>query len=97
MKLFQKFGSSRKQKQKALEVEALTFRVLMDCLNQQNLKKLKEAVSLSVYKRNPFSYIIDKISGQLPPVKIGVWVKFRVSFRVGRQPDNCPGEKLPSG
>ena len=35
--------------------------------------------------------------GKLPPVSIGVWVKIRVSFRVGRQPDNCPAGKLPSG
>ena len=27
----------------------------MDCLNQQNLKKLKEAISLNVYKRNTVS------------------------------------------
>ena len=26
----------------------------------------------------------------LPLLKIGAWVKARVSFRVGRQPDNCP-------
>ena len=36
------------------------------------------------------------VSGQLtpeekfPPVRIGVWVKVRVRFRVGGQPDNCP-------
>ena len=29
-----------------------------------------------------------------PPVSVGVWVKFRVTFRVGGQPDNCP-EKNP--
>ena len=38
---------ARKLKQKPLEAEALNFSVLMDCLNQQ-----KEAISLSVYKRN---------------------------------------------
>ena len=32
----------------------------MDCSNQQNLKKLKEVISLSVYKRN-ILVIIDKI------------------------------------
>ena len=26
----------------------------------------------------------------LPPVRVGVWVKVRVSFRVGGQPDNPP-------
>ena len=30
-----------------------------------------------------------------PPVTVGVWVKVRVSFRVGGQPDNCPREKSP--
>ena len=39
-------------KQKPLEAKALSFRVLMDCSNQQNFKKLKEAISLSEYKRN---------------------------------------------
>ena len=43
-----------------MEAETLNFRVLMDCLNQQNLKKLREAISLSVYKRNIF-VIIDII------------------------------------
>ena len=55
-----RFGSSRKQKQQSLEAETLNFRVLMECSNQQNLKKLKEAISLSVYKRN-ILVIIDKI------------------------------------
>ena len=27
-----------------------------------------------------------------PTVRVGVWVKVRVSFRVGEQPDNCPEE-----
>ena len=49
---FYKFGSSRKQKQKLLEAEALNLRVLIDSLNQENLKKLKEAISVSVYERN---------------------------------------------
>ena len=31
------------------------------------------------------------------PVRVGVSVKVRVSFRVGGQPDNCPGGKLPPG
>ena len=29
-----------------------------------------------------------------PPVRVGVWVKVRVSFRVGGQPDNCPRGKV---
>ena len=39
------------------------------------------------------------VSGQLspeencPPVRIRVWVKVKVSFRVGGEPDNCPREK----
>ena len=43
MQFFHKVGSSRKQKQKPLEAEALNFRELIDFLNHQNLKKLKEA------------------------------------------------------
>ena len=39
-------------KQQKAEAEALNFRVLMDCLNQENVNKLKEAMSLNVYKRN---------------------------------------------
>ena len=46
--------------QQPLEAETLNFRVLMDCSNQQNLKELKEAISLSVYKIN-ILVIIDKI------------------------------------
>ena len=57
--LFHRFGSSTKQKQQSLEAETLKFRVLMDSSNQQNLKKLKEAISLSVHKTN-ISVIIDK-------------------------------------
>ena len=30
-----------------------------------------------------------------PPVRVGVWVKLRVSFRFGGQPDNCQRGKLP--
>ena len=48
---FNKFGRSKKQNQKPLEAETLNFRVLMDCSNQENLKKLKDATSLNVYKR----------------------------------------------
>ena len=41
------------------------------------------------------------VSGQLPPeeycpsLRVGVWVKVRVSFRVAGKPDNCPRRKLP--
>ena len=31
----------------------------------------------------------------MPPVRAGVWVKVRVSFRVRGQPGNCPRGKLP--
>ena len=55
-----RFRGSRKQNQQSLEAETLNFRVLMDCSNQQNLKKLKEAISLGVYKIN-ILVIIDKI------------------------------------
>ena len=35
------------------------------------------------------------VSGQLPPPdRVGVWVKVKVTFRVGGQPDNCPRRKL---
>ena len=34
--------------------------------------------------------------GKLPQVRVGVLVKVRVNFRVGGQPDNCPGGKIPS-
>ena len=57
-----RFGSSRKQKQQSLEAETLNFRVLMECSNQQNLKKLKEAISLSVYKRNILVIIYKIVS-----------------------------------
>ena len=49
---FNKFGNIRKQKQKPLEAEALNFRVLIDCSNQEHLKKLVESQWLSVYERN---------------------------------------------
>ena len=39
-------------KQQKTEAEALNFRVLMDCLNQESVNKLKEVMSLNVYKRN---------------------------------------------
>ena len=57
--IFPRFGSSRKQKHQLLEVETLSFRVLMDCSNQQNLKNLQKVISLSVHKRN-ILVIIDK-------------------------------------
>ena len=44
MQFFCKLGSSRHQKQKPLEAEALNFRVLMNCANQENLTKLKETI-----------------------------------------------------
>ena len=47
-----KFESSRNQKQKPLEAEALNVRVLMDCSNQENLRRLKGVILLNVYQRN---------------------------------------------
>ena len=35
------------------------------------------------------------IEEKCPPVRVGVWLKFRVSFRVGGQSDNCPRENRP--
>ena len=57
--IFHRFGSSRKKKQQSLEAETLNFRILMYCSNQQNLKNLKEAISLNACKTN-ISVIIDK-------------------------------------
>ena len=45
----------------------------------------------------------NSVSEQLPPeenyplVRVGPWVKGRVSFRVVGQSDNCPRRKLPPG
>ena len=58
--IFHRFGSSRKKKQQSLEAEILNFRILMYCSNQQNLKNLKEAISLNVCKTN-ILVIIDKV------------------------------------
>ena len=58
--IFHRFGSSRKKKQQSLEAETLNFRILMHCSNQQNLKNLKEAISLNVCKTN-ILVIIDKV------------------------------------
>ena len=57
--IFHRFGSSRKKKQQSLEAENLNFRILMYCSNKQNLKNLKEAISLNVCKTN-ILVIIDK-------------------------------------
>ena len=53
----QTFGNVQIWKQQKAEVEAFG-KVLMDCLKKQNLKKLKEAISLSVQKRK--IYVIYK-------------------------------------
>ena len=50
--VFSQIGGSRNQKQKPFELEAWNVTVLMDYHNPKMLKKLKEAISLSVYKRN---------------------------------------------
>ena len=49
---FHRFGRSRKKKQQSLEAETLNFRMLTDCLNQKNLKNLKEAILLNVCTTN---------------------------------------------
>ena len=47
-----------------------------------------------------FSYFVS-LSGQLapeencPPVRIGIWVKVRVSFRVGGKQTTAPEENFP--
>ena len=43
-----------------MEAENLNFRILMYCSNKQNLKNLKEAISLNVCKTN-ILVIIDKV------------------------------------
>ena len=49
------------------------------------------------------TWLRNLVSGQLPPdencppIRVGVWVKVRASFRVWGQPDYCPRGKLPSG
>ena len=59
---------------------------------------------LEIFLNDCFSKTAAKgQSGQLPPeencppVRVGVSVKVRVSFRVEEQSDNCPGAELPSG
>ena len=52
MLFFCKFGSSREQKPKPLEAEALNFRVLMDCSNEKKIEKLKEANIVKFVKKN---------------------------------------------
>ena len=47
--------------QKTLEAEALNFRVLMDCLNQENLKTVKGSAIVKCVQKKYFSYMIDKI------------------------------------
>ena len=59
MQFFKKFENNRKQK--SLETESVNVRVLMDCLNQDKLNKLKEAISLSVFKRNILVIIYMKL------------------------------------
>ena len=61
MKCFHKFGSSRKQKQKPLRAEALNFRVLMDCSNEENLKTVKGSNIIKCVLKKYFSYATDKI------------------------------------
>ena len=57
---------------------------------------------LEIFLNDCFSKTAAKgQSGQLPPeencppVRVGVSVKVRVSFRVGGKPGNSPGEILP--
>ena len=44
--------------------------------------------------------MITSVSGQLPPeencppIRVGIWIKVRVNFRVGGQPHNCFQGKL---
>ena len=47
--------------QKPLEGETLNFRALIDCLNQENFKKVKGSAIVKCAQKNYFSYIIDKL------------------------------------
>ena len=60
MQFFHKYGSSRNEKQKPLEAEALKFRVLIDCLNQES-EKVKGSNIVKRVQKKYFSYIMDKI------------------------------------
>ena len=44
-----------------------------------------------------FIILIADIRTIVPSVRVGVLAKVMVSFRVGGQPDNCPGENLTPG
>ena len=46
--------------QKTLEAEALNFRVLMDCSNQENLKTVKGSAIVKCVQNKYFSYMINK-------------------------------------
>ena len=49
--MFLQTWKHQKAEAEALEAEVFNLRVLMDCWNQENLKKLKEVIQLSVYKK----------------------------------------------
>ena len=56
----------------------------------------------TLLKRDPntgvFQYLDSCPLRKIAPwLRLGVWVKVRVSFRVGGQPHNCPQGKLVSG
>ena len=50
--MFSKIWKQQKAEAKAFRNRSLKLWNIMDCLNQQNLEKVKEAISLSVYQRN---------------------------------------------
>ena len=74
MQFFYKFGSSRNQKQKPLEKEALKFKILMDCSNQENFKRNN---IVSCVQRKYFSYIIDKIVAFKGEIFQKLWLSCR--------------------
>ena len=57
---------------------------------QAQLKELRN------YNRKLFLLVYGKLLPEenCPSVRVGVWVKVRVSFGVGGQPDNCPRGKM---
>ena len=50
--IFLKIWKQQKAEAAGFGSRALNFRALMDCLDQENLNKLMEAISLSVCERN---------------------------------------------
>ena len=57
--IFSQIWKQQKADEKVLEAEALKFRVLMNCQNQQNLKKVRGNNIVKCVQKRYFSYITD--------------------------------------